>query len=210
MSKKVTIVDHPLVQHKLTILRKKETKIGEFRRLLHEISIFMGYEVLKNWPIEAVDIETPVAPMTGTRINPEKICLVPILRAGLGFLSGFEELLPNALVGHVGMARNEETLIAETYLFKMPKNLEQKSILLLDPMLATGGSCISAIDQLKKVGVTDIRAIFLVGTPEGVEALQKAHPDVPIIIAAIDDKLSDEGFITPGLGDAGDRLFGTL
>lgn len=210
MSSQVTVVDHPLVQHKLTILRKKETKTGEFRRLLKEISIFLGIEALKDLPLEDYTIDTPVSPMIGKRIKGKKPCLVPILRAGDGFLSGFTDLIPNARIGHIGMARNEETLIPETYLFKMPGDLDKRAIIVIDPMLATGGSCISAIDQLKKAGAKNIRFVCLVASPEGVEALTKAHPDVAITVAAVDEKLNEVGYIIPGLGDAGDRLFGTL
>ncbi len=205
----LTIVDHPLIRHKLTIMRKKETSSKEFRENLDEIGMLMGYEVTRNLPEVDFQIETPMAPTTGHKLAKE-VVVVPILRAGLGMTSGLMQLLPTARVAHVGMYRNEETLQPVVYLQKYPSDFDKSSVIIVDPMLATGGSSVEAIDLVKKQGATDVRLVCLVGAPEGVRKVEQAHPDVHIYLAALDERLNENGYIIPGLGDAGDRIFGTL
>ncbi len=203
------VLKHPLVESKLTIMRDKNTTQKEFRENLDEIGALMTYEVLQNLETVTIEIETPVAKTTGVKIKND-IVIVPILRAGLGMVNGIYNLIPTAKIAHIGMARNEKTLEPEEYYANFPKNLPGKNILVVDPMLATGGSAISAIDKIKERGATNIKFICLVAAPEGVKALEEAHPDVEIYIASLDEKLNEKGYIVPGLGDAGDRLFGTL
>ena len=207
--KHVTEVNHPLVQHKLSILRKKETSTCEFRTLLHEIGLLLGYEATRDLPLEGVEIETPVASMTGKRLAGRKLCLLSILRAGEGLLSGFLELVPSARVAHIGLVRNPETLKPDEYFFKAPQGIEKRLTIAVDPMLATGGSAIAAITAIKERGAKDIRFVCLVASPEGIESFHNAHPDVAIYTASVDSHLNDHGYIVPGLGDAGDRIFGT-
>ena len=205
----VVVIDHPLVQHKLTLMRDKNTGTKDFRMLLNELSTLMAYEVTRDLPMEEVDIETPVASMRARVLAGRKLGIVPILRAGLGMVDGMVTMMPNVKVGHIGLYRNPETLQPIEYYCKLPSDIEDRDVLLLDPMLATGGSAIAAIDGLKRRGVKHIKLMNLIGAPEGVAAVQKAHPDVEIFVGAIDEKLNDHGYIVPGLGDAGDRIFGT-
>lgn len=203
------VVEHPLIQHKLSILRRKDVSTKEFRELVDEIGMLMAYEVSRDLPLQNVEIETPVAKTTAQQLAGKKLAIVPILRAGIGMVDGIHKLMPAARVGHIGMYRDEKTLKPVEYLVKMPTDIADRRILLVDPMLATGGSAILAVDSLKQRGVENIKFVCLVAAPEGVEALQKSHPDVPIYAAALDEKLNESGYIVPGLGDAGDRLFGT-
>lgn len=205
----VCLVNHPLVQHKLTLLRKKESSSSTFRRLLNEISMLMAYEVTSEMPMQEVEIETPLEKMTGKVIDGKKLVFVSILRAGNGFLDGMLTVVPGARVGHIGLYRDPATLAAVEYYFKMPHSMDQRDVIVVDPMLATGNSAIAAVGRLKALQPKSIKFVCLVGCPEGVEAMRKAHPDVPIYAAAIDRQLNDHGYIVPGLGDAGDRLFGT-
>ncbi|MGD8326605.1 MAG: uracil phosphoribosyltransferase [Sphingomonadales bacterium] len=209
MSATVTVIDHPLIQHKLTIMRQKDTPSGQFRTLLKEISVLMGYEVTRDLSLEDIEIETPVSPMVGKKLAGKKLCLFSIMRAGDGLLQGVLDLIPSARVGHIGLYRDHDTLEAVEYYFKAPGKLDQRQILVVDPMLATGNSAIAAIAHIKKRNAKNIRFICLVAAPEGIKALQEAHPDVPIYTASIDERLNKKGYIVPGLGDAGDRLFGT-
>lgn len=203
------IVDHPLVRHKLTLMRRADTPSAQFRQLLREISLLMGYEVTRDLPLHEVEIETPLAPMLTEQLSGKKLCFVSILRAGEGFLQGLLDLVPSARVGHIGLYRDHDTLKAVKYYFKMPHGLAERLCLLVDPMLATGNSSIAAVDMLKEAGARNIRFLCLVAAPEGVAAMQEAHPDVEIYAAALDEKLDERSYILPGLGDAGDRLFGT-
>lgn len=205
----VTVIDHPLVRHKLTIMRKKETSTAQFRRLLREISTLLCYEVTRDLPLEPVAIETPVGPMQGQAIEGKKLVFVPILRAGLGLVEGMLDLVPSARVGHVGLYRDPETLQAFEYYFRAPEDVADRLCVVIDPMLATANTAVAALDRLKERGVNRLRFVCLVASPEGIERLRAFHPDVPIWTAAIDDGLNDHGYIVPGLGDAGDRLFGT-
>lgn len=205
----VFLVNHPLVQHKLTLLRKKESSSSTFRRLLNEISMLMAYEVTSEMPMQEVEIETPLEKMTGKVIDGKKLVFVSILRAGNGFLDGMLTVVPGARVGHIGLYRDPATLAAVEYYFKMPHSMDQRDVIVVDPMLATGNSAIAAVQRLKALQPKSIKFVCLVGCPEGVDAMRKAHPDVPIYAAAIDRQLNDHGYIVPGLGDAGDRLFGT-
>ena len=205
----VCLVNHPLVQHKLTLLRKKESSSSTFRRLLNEISMLMAYEVTSEMPMQEVEIETPLEKMIGKVIDGKKLVFVSILRAGNGFLDGMLTVVPGARVGHIGLYRDPATLAAVEYYFKMPHSMDQRDAILVDPMLATGNSAIAAVGRLKALQPKSIKFVCLVGCPEGVEAMRKAHPDVPIYAAAIDRQLNDHGYIVPGLGDAGDRIFGT-
>ena len=205
----VCLVNHPLVQHKLTLLRKKESSSSTFRRLLNEISMLMAYEVTSEMPMQEVEIETPLEKMIGKVIDGKKLVFVSILRAGNGFLDGMLTVVPGARVGHIGLYRDPATLAAVEYYFKMPHSMDQRDVIVVDPMLATGNSAIAAVGRLKALQPKSIKFVCLVGCPEGVEAMRKAHPDVPIYAAAIDRQLNDHGYIVPGLGDAGDRLFGT-
>lgn len=205
----VTIVDHPLVQHKLTILRDKETSTRSFRALLREISVLLCYEVTRDLPLEDVAIETPVAVMTGKRLSGKKLVFAPILRAGIGLLDGMLELVPSARVAHIGLYRDPKTLKAVEYYFKAPSDIAQRLVIVVDPMLATGHTAVAALDRLKENGVTDIRLVCLLAAPEGIDVVRSHHPDAPIWTAAIDEKLNEHSYIVPGLGDAGDRMYGT-
>lgn len=205
----VHVVDHPLVQHKLTLLRRKTTTTADFRRLLGELSALMAYEVTRDLPLRAVAIETPVAAATGHVIDGKKTVFVAILRAGIGILDGMLGVVPGARVGHVGLYRDPQTLRAVEYYFKMPRGMHERDAIVVDPMLATGHSAVAALNRLKETQPRSIRYVCLVGCPEGVAHLHEHHPDVPIYTAAIDEGLNDHGYIVPGLGDAGDRYFGT-
>lgn len=202
------IIDHPLVQHKLSIMRKKETSTTEFRTLLREIAMFMGYEVTRDFPIEYEEIETPLMKMNAPKIAGKKVVIAPILRAGLGMVDGLLSLIPAARVGHIGMYRDEETCQPVFYYYKMPAE-KDRLVIVTDPMLATGGSAIDAIRRLKEDGYTSIRLMCLVASPQGVKAVSEAYPDVEIFLAALDEGLNEKNYILPGLGDAGDRIFGT-
>ena len=206
---KVCVFDHPLIQHKLSILRDKGTSVKEFRELISEIAMLMCYEATRDLPIEDVEIETPVAKATVKRIAGKKLAIVPILRAGLGMVDGMVSMMPNVKVGHIGLFRDPETLEPVKYYFKMPPDIDERDVIVVDPMLATGGSASAAIQFLKNDGVKHIKLMCIIGAPEGVERMQKDHPDVDIYVAALDDHLNDHGYIVPGLGDAGDRIFGT-
>ena len=206
---KVTVFDHPLIKHKLTILRDKNTGSNQFRQLVSEIATLMCYEVTRDFKLEDCEVETPIGKTTGQTLSGKKLGVVPILRAGLGMVEGFLSVLPAAKVGHIGLYRDPKTLKPVEYYCKLPKDVEERDIIVVDPMLATGGSSIDALTMLKKRGAKSLKLMCLVGAPEGVEAVQKAHPDVDIYLAAIDEKLNENGYIVPGLGDAGDRLFGT-
>lgn len=203
------IIDHPLIQHKLTIMRKTGTSSKDFRQLLDEISMLMGYEVTRNLPLETVDITTPVARAKAKQIAGKKLAIVPILRAGLGMVDGLLSLVPVARVGHIGLYRDPETHLPVEYYCKLPPNIQNRLVIVVDPMLATGGSASDALKMLKEKGCTDIRLMCLVAAPEGVTKVQADHPDVDIYTAALDEKLNEHAYIVPGLGDAGDRLFGT-
>jgi uracil phosphoribosyltransferase len=205
----VFVITHPLVQHKLTLMRKHESSTSSFRRLLSEISMLMAYEVTADMPVQDIEIQTPLEKMTGQVIDGKKLVFVSILRAGNGILEGMLSVVPGARVGHIGLYRDPQTLSAVQYYFKMPHSMEQRDVIVVDPMLATGNSAIAAITRLKELRPKSIKFVCLVGCPEGVNALQKAHPDVPIYTAAIDRQLNAHGYILPGLGDAGDRIFGT-
>ena len=198
-----------MIQHKLTIMRDKNTGSKDFRELLKEIALLMGYEVTRDIPLEDVEIETPICPMKAKIVSGRKLALVPILRAGLGMVEGLHTLVPVAKVGHIGLYRNEETHKPVVYYCKLPGDIQQRMVIVTDPMLATGGSACDAVDMLKERGCTSIRLMCLVGAPEGIAAVQAAHPDVDIYLAAIDDHLNEDAYIVPGLGDAGDRIFGT-
>lgn len=205
----VHVVDHPLVQAKLTRMRDTKTSFQEFRRLLHEIGLLMSFEVTRDLQTKSVHLQTPVCDGDFPVLADENITIVPILRAGLGMVDGLHELIPFARVGHIGLARNEQTHEPEEYYFKMPKGYEHSVVIVVDPMLATGGSAVDAISRLKRDGCTNIRMMNLIAAPEGVAAMQSAHPDVDVYVAAIDEKLNENAYIVPGLGDAGDRIFGT-
>ncbi|MEM1234990.1 MAG: uracil phosphoribosyltransferase [Pseudomonadota bacterium] len=207
--KKLTVVDHPLVQHKLTLMREEATPTAVFRQLLREISQFLAYEVTRELPLTKVTIDTPMTQMEAPKLAGKKLALISILRAGNGLLDGVLELIPSARVGFVGLYRDEETLEPVEYYFKVPDALAERVVIAVDPMLATGNSAIAAITKLKDAGARDIRFLCLLAAPEGVAAMQEAHPDVEIVTAAVDEKLNDNGYIVPGLGDAGDRMYGT-
>ncbi|MEE8188357.1 MAG: uracil phosphoribosyltransferase [Kiloniellales bacterium] len=209
MTENVTVVDHPLVQHKLALMRRKETSTGEFRRLLREIAVLLAYEVTRDLPLTTEEIETPLTKMDAPRLEGKKLALISILRAGNGLLEGMLDLVPSARVGHVGLYRDPETLVAVEYYFKVPQDLSDRLVITVDPMLATGNSATAALSRIKEEGARDIKFVCLLAAPEGIKALREAHPDVPIYTAAIDDHLNDHGYIVPGLGDAGDRLYGT-
>lgn len=209
MSEHLTIVKHPLVQHKLTLMRDKGTSTAGFRRLLHEITQLLAYEITREMPLTTTTIETPMEDMESPILAGKKLALVSILRAGNGMLDGVLELIPSARVGFVGLYRDEETLQPVQYYFKVPKGLHDRMVIAVDPMLATGNSSVAAIDLLKKEGATDIRFLCLLAAPEGVARMKEAHPDVPIVTASLDRELNEKGYIMPGLGDAGDRMFGT-
>jgi uracil phosphoribosyltransferase len=205
----VHLVSHPLVQHKLTLMRERDRSIKGFRELLNEIGMLLGYEVTRDLPLEMVEIETPIASMQAPMIAGKKLTLAPVLRAGVGFLDGMMALVPSARVAHIGLYRDPETLQAVEYFFKAPHDLADRMVILMDPMLATGNSACAAASLLKSRGASDIRFVCLLAAPEGIAHFQDQHPDVPIWTAAIDEKLNDHGYIVPGLGDAGDRMFGT-
>lgn len=209
MESTVMVFDHPLIQHKISMLRMSETNSKDFRDLVREVGLLMGFEVTRNLPLKEVEIETPICRTTVNMLDGEDIAIIPILRAGLGFVDGILELVPNAKVGHVGLYRDPETHEAVEYYCKLPEDIDKRRIIVVDPMLATGGSAISAIDLIKQKGGKDICAMFLIAAPEGIAALTAAHPDVDIFIGAKDEKLNENAYIVPGLGDAGDRLFGT-
>ena len=209
MKQHLTVVDHPLVQHKLTLMREKDNSTASFRQLLREISLLLAYEVTHALPVTTKKIETPLCEMDAPVIEGKKLVLVSILRAGNGLLDGILELVPAARVGFVGLYRDEETLKPVQYYFKVPKKLEDRTVILVDPMLATGNSSVAAVDLMKEAGAKDIRFLCLLAAPEGVARMEEAHPDVPIVTASLDDHLNEKGYIVPGLGDAGDRMFGT-
>ena len=206
---KVKIFDHPLIQHKTTILRQTTTTNKEFRELVEEITMLMCYEALRDLPLEDVEIETPLTKTTQKMIAGKKLAVVPILRAGLGMVNGLLRLVPSAKVGHIGMYRDEETMLPQPYYCKLPADIEKRLIVVVDPMLATGGSAIDAITQIKASGGTQIKFLCLIAAPEGIKALSEAHPDVQIYCANVDECLNEHCYIVPGLGDAGDRIFGT-
>ena len=205
----VNLITHPLVQHKLTLMRKKEASTNSFRRLLNELSMLMAYEVTRDMATQAVEIETPLEKMQGTEIDGKKLVLVSILRAGTGILDGMLTVVPGARVGHIGLYRDPKTLQAVEYYFKMPQEMQERDVIVVDPMLATGNSAVAAIDRVKKLKPKSIKFVCLLTCPEGIATMKAAHPDVAIFTAAIDRQLNDHGYILPGLGDAGDRIFGT-
>ena len=205
----VHVIDHPLVQHKLTLMRRKDASTNSFRRLLNELSLLMTYEVTRDMPMQDIEIETPLETMTAKVIDGKKLVFVSILRAGNGILEGMLNVVPGARVGHIGLYRDPKTLTAVEYYFKMPSDMPERDVVVVDPMLATGNSAIAAIDRLKETRPKSIKFVCLLTCPEGLAALQRAHPDVPIYNAAIDRELNSHGYILPGLGDAGDRIFGT-
>lgn len=209
MSAQVNVVDHPLVKHKLTLMRRKDTSTANFRALLAEISLLLGYEATRDMKLRDEPIETPVAPMTGAALDGKKVVLIGILRAGLGIVDGMLTLMPNARIGHIGMYRDPKTLEPVEYFYKVPSDLQDRDVLVCDPMLATGNSAVAAVNRIKKGNPATLKLVCLVACPEGVATFHKGHPDVPIVTAAIDQRLNDHGYIVPGLGDAGDRLFGT-
>lgn len=209
MQNKVVILNHPLIQHKLSILRDKNTSTKDFRQLINEISMLMIFEATRDLPLEEVEVETPIAVAKCKHIAGRKLAFVPILRAGLGMVDGALQLVPSARIGHIGMYRDEKTLKPVEYFCKLPKDIDQRDVFVVDPMLATGGSAIDAISQIKQRGPRKITFMCTIAAPEGIEALQKAHPDVDIYCAACDSHLNEIGYIVPGVGDAGDRIFGT-
>lgn len=209
MHNNVTVVDHPLIRHKLSLMRRKDGPTAEFRRLLREISMLLGYEVTRDLPLVDVPIETPVAPMQAPILAGKKLCLVSILRAGDGIIEGMLDLLPSARVGHIGLYRDPETLVAVEYYLKVPADIAERKAIVVDPMLATGNSAVAAVQRLKDTGAVNITFVCLLAAPEGLANFEEAHPDVPVFTAAIDKRLNEHGYIVPGLGDAGDRLFGT-
>ena len=207
--KQVHVINHPLIQHKLTIMRQKDTSTGKFRSLLREISMLLGYEVMRDLPMIRQKIETPIATMNAPVLEDKELVFVSIMRAGQGILDGMLRLVPSASVGHIGLYREPKTLVAVEYYFKVPKDIHERDTIVLDPMLATGHSAVAAIDRLKETKPKNIKFVSLLCAPEGIEYFHEYHPDIPIYTAAIDEKLNEKGYIVPGLGDAGDRLFGT-
>ena len=205
----VHVIDHPLVQHKLTLMRKKETSTNSFRRLLSELSSLLAYEVTREMPMHEIDIETPLEPMTSKLIDGKKIVFVSILRAGAGILDGMLNVVPGARIGHIGLYRDPKTLVAIEYYFKMPQDMQDRDVIILDPMLATGNSAVAAVDRLKETHPRSIKFVCLLTVPEGLKHFCGSHPDVPVYTAHVDRRLDEHGYIRPGLGDAGDRLFGT-
>ena len=206
----VHVIDHPMVRHKLTLMREKTTGSKDFRQLLEEISLLMGYEITRDLPLEEVEIETPICTMTAQKVSGRKLAVVPILRAGLGMVGGLLTLVPVAKVGHIGLYRDERTHKPVVYYCKLPEDIRERLVIVTDPMLATGGSSCDALTMLKERGCTNIRLMCLVAAPEGVAKVQQAHPDVDIYVAAVDERLNENAYIVPGLGDAGDRIFGTI
>lgn len=207
--KEVTVVDHPLVQHKLSLMRREKTSTADFRHLLREIAQLLGYEVTRDLPTGTETIQTPLATMEATMLTGKKLVLISVLRAGNGLLEGMLDLIPSARVGHVGLYRDPDTLVAVEYYFKVPDELSERPIMVVDPMLATGNSACAAVSRIKEAGGRNIKFVCLLAAPEGIDAFHEAHPDVPIYTAAIDEKLNDHSYIVPGLGDAGDRMYGT-
>jgi len=205
----VTVIDHPLVVHKLALMRRRETSTGEFRRLLREISLLLGYEVTRDLPLAVEEITTPLARMQAPSIEGKKLCLIAILRAGDGIVAGLLDLVPSARVGHIGLYRDPATLVAVEYYHKVPEDLGERLVIVADPMLATGHTAIAAVDRLKECGAQQIKFLCIIAAPEGIAAFREIHPDVPIFTAAIDERLNEHGYILPGIGDAGDRLYGT-
>jgi uracil phosphoribosyltransferase len=209
MTREVHIIDHPLVQHKLTLMRRKDTSTKSFRELVHEVSALLAYEITRDMPMHEIEIETPLEKMKSRVIDGKKVVLASILRAGNGFLDGMLQVIPGARVGHVGLYRDPKTLQAVEYYFKMPSEMEERDVIVLDPMLATGNSAVLAVDRLKQTKPRSIRFVCLVTCPEGLKTFHDAHPDVPVYTPAVDRGLNEHGYIVPGLGDAGDRIFGT-
>lgn len=209
MKAPVKVIDHPLIQHKLTIMRKKETSTGKFRTLMKEIGMLLAYEVTRDMPLTYVEIQTPIESMMAPVIDGKKTVIVPILRAGIGLLDGILRIIPSARIGHVGLYRDPKTHVAVEYYFKVPEDIHSRDALIIDPMLATGHSASAAVGRIKEMNPKSIKFLCLLAAPEGIAYLQSEHPDVPIFTAAIDQRLNDHGYIVPGLGDAGDRLFGT-
>lgn len=205
----VHVIDHPLVQHKLTMLRDERTGPKDFRDLTEELSMLMAYEVTRDMPTEAIEVRTPVAVTSGTAISGKKLAIVPILRAGLGMVPGILRLIPAAKVGHIGVYRDPDTLEPVEYYCKLPTDISERDVIIVDPMLATGGSAVAAIDFIKQRGAVSVKLMAVVAAPEGIERVHGAHPEVPIYVAAVDERLNEQAYIVPGLGDAGDRLFGT-
>ena len=206
---KVMIMDHPLIQHKIGIIRRQETGSKDFRQLISEIAMLMCYEATRDLPLEEVEIETPVAKATVKRLAGKKLAIVPILRAGLGMVDGMVTMMPNVKVGHIGLFRDPQTLEPVKYYFKMPPDIAERDVIIVDPMLATGGSASAAVQFMKEVGCKHIKLMCIIGAPEGVAVMQKEHPDVDVYIGALDERLNEHKYIVPGLGDAGDRIFGT-
>ncbi|MBQ6873551.1 MAG: uracil phosphoribosyltransferase [Clostridia bacterium] len=206
---KVVIFDHPLIQHKLTIMRNKYTSSKDFRELVSEIAMLMTYEITRDLPLKDVEVDTPICTTKAKKLAGKKLAVVPILRAGLGMVDGVVKMIPSARIGHIGLYRDEETLQPVEYYCKLPKDISDREVIVVDPMLATGGSAIDAVTQIKLRNPKSIKFMGLIAAPEGVEALTKAHPDVDVYCAALDEKLNEKGYIVPGLGDAGDRIFGT-
>ena len=205
----VHLIDHPMIQHKLSIMREKETGSKDFRELLKEISLLMGYELTRDLPLTDYEIQTPIRKMTAKKVSGRKLAIVPILRAGLGMVDGLLTLVPVAKVGHIGLYRDEQTHLPVVYYCKLPEDINQRLVIVTDPMLATGGSACDALAMLKEIGCSNIRLMCLVAAPEGIAKVQKEHPDVDIFVASVDEKLNGDAYIVPGLGDAGDRIFGT-
>ena len=204
------VIDHPLIQHKLSLMRNVKTGSKDFRELLREVAMLMGYELTRDLPLIDVEIDTPICHMTAKKLAGKKLAIVPILRAGLGMVDGLLSLIPAAKVGHIGLYRDPETHLPVEYYCKLPPDIGNRTVIVVDPMLATGGSASDALDKLKARGVTDVRLMCLVGAPEGIRKIQEDHPDVNIFLAAVDEKLNEHAYIVPGLGDAGDRIFGTI
>jgi uracil phosphoribosyltransferase len=209
MSRDVHVINHPLVQHKLTLMRRKDTSTKSFRELVHELSALLAYEITRDMPMQTIEIETPLEKMQSRVIDGKKVVLASILRAGNGFLDGMLQVIPGARVGHIGLYRDPATLKAVEYYFKMPHDMHERDVIVLDPMLATGNSAVAAVDRLKKTSPRSIRFVCLVTCPEGLKTFHDAHPDVPVYTPAVDRGLNEHGYIVPGLGDAGDRIFGT-
>ena len=207
--KNVHVIDHPLIRHKLTLLRDKNTSTKEFRDLMREVSMLMGYEVMRDLPTEEIEIETPLERTKSHVLAGKTMCIVSILRAGNGFLDGLLQLAPTARVGHIGLYRDPDTLIPVEYYLKFPEDMANRSVIVVDPMLATGHSAVAAIDRVRDMDATDVKFLCLVASPEGLKVFHEAHPDVPVYTASVDRRLDDRGYILPGIGDAGDRIFGT-
>jgi uracil phosphoribosyltransferase len=205
----LVVVDHPLVQHKLSLMRQKETPTSEFRHLVREVALLLAYEITRNLPLETRRIETPLMPMDAKVLAGKKVCIVSILRAGNGLLDGMLDLIPSARVGHIGLWRDPQTLKPVEYYYKVPQDVAERPVIIVDPMLATANSAVAAVDRVKQSGVTDIKLACLLAAPEGVERMNQAHPDVTVYTASLDEGLNDHGYILPGLGDAGDRIYGT-